>query len=60
MFSVTEMSTWPKRSYAYLGSTPVVPMMLAQVVVDDGEGDPRFALSRFSSPPTGGWREKWS
>jgi hypothetical protein len=34
--------------------------MIARVVMDDGEPDRRFALSRFSSPPTGGWREKWS
>jgi sarcosine oxidase len=39
---------------------PALGEMIARVVMDDGEPDRRFALSRFSSPPTGGWREKWS
>jgi glycine/D-amino acid oxidase-like deaminating enzyme len=39
---------------------PAVGELVARTIMDDGGVDPRFALERFSSPPTGGWREKWS
>jgi glycine/D-amino acid oxidase-like deaminating enzyme len=39
---------------------PAIGEIVAQALVDDGAPDPRFALDRFNTPPTGGWREKWS
>ena len=39
---------------------PAIGEMVAQLVMHDAEPDPRFALTRLNSPPTGGWREKWS
>jgi glycine/D-amino acid oxidase-like deaminating enzyme len=39
---------------------PAVGEMVARALTDEVALDSRFALQRFSSPPTGGWREKWS
>lgn len=39
---------------------PAVGEKVARLALGELEPDPRFGLSRFSSPPTGGWREKWS
>ena len=39
---------------------PAIGEMVADLVMHDAEPDSRFALKRFHSPPTGGWREKWS
>lgn len=39
---------------------PAIGEIVAQLVMRDAEADPRFALQRFHSPPTGGWRDKWS
>jgi glycine/D-amino acid oxidase-like deaminating enzyme len=39
---------------------PAVGELVARTLIADADVDSRFALERFSSPPTGGWREKWS
>ena len=39
---------------------PAVGEMVAQLALGEIDPDARFSLRRFSSPPTGGWREKWS
>jgi glycine/D-amino acid oxidase-like deaminating enzyme len=39
---------------------PAIGEMVAKLVMHDAQPDSRFALKRLNSPPTGGWREKWS
>ena len=39
---------------------PAIGELVAGLVCDGRDPEPRFALDRFSRPPTGGWREKWS
>ena len=39
---------------------PAIGELLASAVLDDRAPDPAFALSRFATPPVGGWTEKWS
>jgi glycine/D-amino acid oxidase-like deaminating enzyme len=39
---------------------PAVGELVARTLIADADVDSRFALERFSSPPTGGWSEKWS
>lgn len=39
---------------------PAIGEIVAHLVMRDAAADPRFALGRFHSPPTGGWRDKWS
>jgi glycine/D-amino acid oxidase-like deaminating enzyme len=39
---------------------PAIGEMVAELVMNDGQPDSHFTLERFHSPPTGGWREKWS
>ena len=34
--------------------------MMASVMLDGKPPDPQFGLSRFATPPAGGWQEKWS
>lgn len=38
---------------------PVVGELVARLVLDGAEPDPEFRLSRFTSPPAGGWKAKW-
>ncbi len=39
---------------------PAVGEMMASVLLDDEPPDPQFSLSRFATPPAGGWQERWS
>jgi glycine/D-amino acid oxidase-like deaminating enzyme len=39
---------------------PAIGEIVADLVMRASEPDPRFALQRLHSPPTGGWRDKWS
>jgi len=39
---------------------PVVGEMVASLVLGESVPDPSFSLARLTSPPAGGWQEKWS
>ena len=39
---------------------PAVGEMMASLLLDDAPPDPQFRLSRFASPPDGGWQQRWS
>ena len=39
---------------------PAIGQLMASLVLGETAPDPLFALRRFSNPPTGGWKAKWS
>jgi glycine/D-amino acid oxidase-like deaminating enzyme len=39
---------------------PAVGQLMGSLILDGAAPDPAFALQRFSNPPAGGWRAKWS
>jgi monomeric sarcosine oxidase len=39
---------------------PAVGEIVASLVLGESAVDPAFALSRFTTPPVGGWKAKWS
>ena len=38
---------------------PAVGEMMASVLIEEGAADPQFSLTRFATPPAGGWQERW-